>query len=82
MKPVAVSALACVLVVLSSGGAHAYVDPGSGSMLLQLLLGGVAGLVVIAKLYWHRLLRVLRLGGRDGERAALDEDADSERSRR
>ncbi len=36
--------------------AYAYLDPGSGSMLLQLLLGGVAGLVVVIKLYWHRLL--------------------------
>jgi hypothetical protein len=32
--------------------AHAYLDPGSGSMLLQLLLGGVAGLAVVFKLYW------------------------------
>lgn len=40
--------------------AHAYLDPGSGSMLLQLLLGGIAGLVVLIKLYWHRLL--VRLG--------------------
>jgi hypothetical protein len=32
--------------------AHAYLDPGSGSMLLQLLLGGVAGLAVVLKLYW------------------------------
>ena len=36
--------------------ALAYLDPGSGSMLLQLVLGGLAGLAVIAKLYWHRLL--------------------------
>jgi hypothetical protein len=35
--------------------AFAYLDPGTGSMILQLLLGGVAGALVIAKLYWHRL---------------------------
>ena len=35
--------------------AHAYLDPGTGAMLLQLLLGGVAGLLVILKLYWHRI---------------------------
>jgi hypothetical protein len=33
----------------------AYVDPGSGSMLLQLLLGGVAGVAVAARMYWHRV---------------------------
>ena len=36
--------------------AHAYLDPGSGSMLLQILLGGTAGLAVLLKLYWHRFL--------------------------
>ena len=35
--------------------AYAYLDPGSGSMLLQLLLGGVTGVVVIFKLYWQRV---------------------------
>lgn len=35
--------------------AHAYLDPGTGSILLQVLIGGVAGLGVIGKLYWHRL---------------------------
>lgn len=35
--------------------ALAYLDPGTGSMILQLLLGGVAGALVIGKLYWQRL---------------------------
>ena len=42
--------------------AHAYLDPGSGSMLLQLVLGGVAGLAVLVKLYWQRLLLVFGMG--------------------
>jgi hypothetical protein len=46
----------------------AYLDPGTGSMLLQLILGGVAAAVVGLKLFWHRLLNVLRLGRRpEGE---------------
>lgn len=36
----------------------AYLDPGTGSMLLQALLGGVAALGVVARLYWHRLTAV------------------------
>ena len=39
----------------------AYLDPGSGSMILQILLGGVAAIAVTAKLYWHRLLKFLRI---------------------
>ena len=34
---------------------EAYLDPGSGSMLLQILLGGFAAVGVIAKLYWNRV---------------------------
>ncbi len=37
----------------------AYLDPGTGSLFLQLLLGGIAGLVVILKLYWHKILSFL-----------------------
>jgi hypothetical protein len=39
----------------------AYLDPGSGSMILQVLAGGVAAVGVAAKLYWRRLTRFLRL---------------------
>ena len=32
----------------------AYLDPGSGSMFLQVLLGGFAAVGVIIRLYWNR----------------------------
>jgi hypothetical protein len=31
----------------------AYLDPGSGSMLTQLVLGGVAGVAVLLRLAWR-----------------------------
>jgi hypothetical protein len=40
--------------------AFAYLDPGSGSMLLQLLFGGVAGVAVIIKLYWKNFVGLFR----------------------
>jgi hypothetical protein len=39
----------------------AYLDPGTGSMIAQLVVGGVAAIGVTAKLYWSRILRILRL---------------------
>jgi hypothetical protein len=39
----------------------AYLDPGSGSMLVQLLVGGVAAAAVAVKLYWYKILRFLRI---------------------
>jgi hypothetical protein len=41
-------------VWMSETRVDAYLDPGSGSMLVQLLLGGVAGAAVIMKLGWQR----------------------------
>lgn len=48
--------LICWCVLVAERPALAYLDPGSGSMLLQVILGGVAGVAVIARLYWGRLL--------------------------
>jgi hypothetical protein len=42
---------------------HAYLDPGSGSMLVQLLLGGGVGIAVALRLVWRGLRS--RLGLRD-----------------
>ena len=38
--------------------AFAYLDPGTGSMLLQVILGGVAAVGVALKLYWHKITSV------------------------
>ena len=38
-----------------------YLDPGSGSMLLQVLLGGAVGLIVVVKLYWNNILSLLHI---------------------
>ena len=39
----------------------AYLDPGSGSMILQIIAGGLAAVAVTAKLYWNRLLKFLHI---------------------
>jgi hypothetical protein len=42
--------------------AYAYLDPGTGSIILQVLLGGIAGIAVAGKLYWHKLLALIGAG--------------------
>lgn len=46
--------LSALFVGMSAGSAHAYLDAGTGSMILQVLLGGVAGLMIVGKLYWYK----------------------------
>jgi len=55
----------------SEGARLAYVDPGSGSFLLQALFAVLAGAVVAAQQYWTRLKRLLGSGpdARDEDRA-------------
>ena len=59
--------LALLLAAMAPVRAYAYLDPASGSMLLQLIVGGVAGLGLLLKLFWHRILGFFRRkGGHDG----------------
>ena len=44
-----------------------YLDPGSGSMILQAIAGGVAAVGVMGRLYWKRLKGLLRVGKRGDE---------------
>ncbi|MCY4076791.1 MAG: hypothetical protein OXH04_15325 [Acidobacteria bacterium] len=48
-------AVVVVALLVLERPAAAYLDPGTGSMLLQVLLGGVAAIGVVAKLYWRRV---------------------------
>lgn len=48
--------------------AHAYVDPGSGSMILQLLLGGLAGLLVFGRILKQRISKFFGFGKHDDKK--------------
>jgi hypothetical protein len=46
-------------------GVLGYLDPGSGSMILQAVVGGIAAAAVVGKLYWRRFLQALRIRKKD-----------------
>jgi len=53
-----------VLLILIWGFAmpesvYAYLDPGSGSLLIQLLLGTVLGGIYFIKLYWAKMIKFI-----------------------
>ena len=48
----------CAALLIDARPAWAYVDPGAGSMLLQVWMGGMAGAAVLARLAWRRLRSV------------------------
>jgi hypothetical protein len=55
----------------------AYLDPGSGSMILTAIMGGLAAIGVTFRLYWRRLLRFLRIRKDEPETARADAGTDS-----
>ena len=57
--PFARALVFCILLYPRT--AHAYLDPGTGSMILQALAGGVFALAVTFKLWW---LKVKELSSR------------------
>jgi hypothetical protein len=61
-EPVAFAAI--LLIASATTPAWAYLDPGTGSMVLQLMLGGVAGAMVVGKLYLKRTTDFFRNLGR------------------
>jgi hypothetical protein len=56
----------------------AYLDPGSSSMIVQMLLGGFAAIGVAAKLYWRRFKRMLGFGKKDPEEGLYTSEATDE----
>ena len=55
----------------SAGLAHAYLDPGTGSFFLQMLIGAIAGGFFAIKMYWAKVKAFL------SHKTAGDSDATS-----
>lgn len=61
------------ILLLISQPAWAYLDPGTGSMLLQVILGGIAAIGVALKLFWHKIR--VALGFNKSRQGEQEEDA-------
>jgi hypothetical protein len=57
MQAITVALFVAMFLFCSSltGDVQAYLDPGTGSMALQLLVGGVVAVLATVKVYWARL---------------------------
>lgn len=55
--------LACVFLLVFSPGAHAYLDPSTGSMIVSALVGIFASIALAVKTYWYKLKNLFRQKG-------------------
>ena len=47
---------AVAALTLAALPAHAYIDPSTGSYILQILVAGFLGAMFALKVFWHRIL--------------------------
>lgn len=57
--------------------AQAYLDPGSGSFILQILIASLVGIGFALRGYWGKLIGLFRKKG-GNEEASEDEDLEDE----
>lgn len=55
-------------------GQQAYLDPGSGSYLLQLLIAGLFGGLFVIRASWDRIKNIFRKRPTEEEEATTDDD--------
>ena len=63
-----------------STAAHAYLDPGTGSIMVQSLLAGIAGAAAVVSLYWQRIKAFftnMRKHSHDARSSATPSDNDA-----
>lgn len=60
-----------------------YLDPGSGSFIIQMLLAGLLGIAVAVRIYWKKIVKFFRKdkgGDVQEELDEMDEYGDGQRS--
>ena len=60
MKKILISSF--VFVILFNNKAFAYLDPGTGSIIVQMIIGGLVGVGIAIKVFWYRIKTALSPG--------------------
>ena len=50
-------ALCCIAAIYATP-AYAYLDPGTGSLLIQGIIASIAAAGAVARLYWHKIVGI------------------------
>jgi len=84
MSKISISVSALFLVLAGSSPAYAYLDPGSISLALQALLGGIAGIAVTYR-FWLFKLKSFLFGSKfqtDSKNNDNDNDNDTKQPKK
>jgi hypothetical protein len=70
--PLARIALVLAGCLAIASPAEAYLDPGTGSMLLSAVIGVAAAVGLAVKMFWYRMLGLIRGKARDSRPGVVD----------
>lgn len=73
LKPVL---LLMTVFSVSTSPVYGYLDAGTGSIIAQMIIGGIAGFMVMLKLYWYRIKAFFSRSS--SETSELDTEIDSD----
>ena len=75
MKCIRFSIAVLSLLMISTGPASAYLDPGTGSMILQGLIAGIMVVATTVGVYWQRFLEIVyQVTGKDFRKPSSPDD--------
>jgi hypothetical protein len=69
----AAMAIAMGTFIALTGPAYAYIDPGSGGYILQLLIGAFLGASAAIAIFWRRIVGFFRRGPKSTETGSSEE---------
>ncbi len=49
-----------VIMIITARPAYAYIDPGTGSLIIQSILAAIAGSIIAVKFYWYKIVAFLK----------------------
>lgn len=55
MRNIVIFGIVSFFSLINVNDVYAYLDPGTGSMIIQGLLGALVGLGITLKIFWHRI---------------------------
>jgi hypothetical protein len=64
---------ACLLLFASTQGVHAYIDPGTGSYVIQILIAALAGAAFAVKIYWRKIKGIFSRSSPESQAPESDE---------
>jgi hypothetical protein len=67
------------ILLIWGNSAHAYLDPGSTSMIWQMLLVALASVVVFFKFFWHKLSSLFGQSNKKRDNSKPSESEDSQK---